>query len=64
MGAENSWVNGLGNNGTNTMLQKLFYNSNFSQAAMVNFDFVGNVYIFIKKDNRNIRERIEEGTVM
>lgn len=56
MGAENSWVNGLGNNGTNTMLQKLFYSSNFSQAAMVNFDFFGNVYIYIKKDNKYQRK--------
>lgn len=47
MGAENSWVNGLGNNHTNVMLQKFFYNSNFSEAAVVNLNSFGNVWMYI-----------------
>lgn len=57
----------LGNNGTNTMPQKLFYNSSFSEATIVNFDFFGDVYvytfIFKKTCSRDIRERMK-GIVM
>lgn len=57
MGAENSWVNGLGNDHTNIMLQNFSYSSNFSESAVANFNFFGSVWIYIyKKKTTNIRE--------
>lgn len=47
MGAENSWVNGLGNDHTNIMLQNFSYSSNFSESAVANFNFFGSVWIYL-----------------
>lgn len=62
MGAENSWVDGLGNNGTNIMLQKLFYSSSFRQDAMVNSCLFGNVYIYILKRQQKYQRKDGEGS--
>lgn len=43
------------------MPQKLFYNSNFSEATIVNFDFFGDVYIYIKNDLQQRYQRKDGG---